>query len=76
MDELHPARVTITILEYLNYSEGESSGAVLDENRLIEKEIHTGYADFLNTKAEFLDPNAMQLQTACSMSFLRPVSGT
>ena len=34
------------------------------------------YADFLSTSAEFFDPNAMQLQTACSISFFRPASAT
>ena len=34
------------------------------------------YATFLNTSAEFFDPNAMQLHTACSIAFLRPTSGT
>jgi hypothetical protein len=31
---------------------------------------------FLSTKAEFFDPNAMQLHTACSTTFFRPASGT
>jgi hypothetical protein len=35
-----------------------------------------GHAKFLNTSAEFFEPNAMQLHTACSMAFLRPISGT
>jgi hypothetical protein len=30
----------------------------------------------LNTSAEFFDPNAMQLHTACSICFLLPGSGT
>jgi hypothetical protein len=34
------------------------------------------YASFRNTRAEFFDPKAMQLQMACSMSTLRPTSGT
>ena len=33
-------------------------------------------AQFLNTKAEFFDPKAMQLHTACSTDFFRPTSGT
>ena len=31
---------------------------------------------FLSTSAEFFDPNAMQLQTACSISARLPGSGT
>ncbi len=38
--------------------------------------VPRGYAVFLKTKAEFFDPNAMQLHTACSIAFLRPAAGT
>ena len=31
---------------------------------------------FLSTTAEFFDPNAMQLHTACSISFFLPAFGT
>jgi hypothetical protein len=34
------------------------------------------YATFLNTSAEFFDPNAMQLHTACSIACFRPALGT
>ena len=34
------------------------------------------YAIFLNTSAEFFDPKPTQLQIACSISALRPMSGT
>ena len=34
------------------------------------------YAIFLNTSAEFLEPNPTQLQIAYSISALRPLSGT
>jgi hypothetical protein len=34
------------------------------------------YAIILSTSAEFFDPNAMQLHTACSMVFFLPTSGT
>lgn len=34
------------------------------------------YADFLSTSAEFFEPKAMQLHTACSIIFFLPVSGT
>ena len=37
---------------------------------------HMTYATFLSTNAEFFDPNAMQLHTACSMAFFLPTSGT
>ena len=36
----------------------------------------TNQAQFRNTRAEFFDPNAMQLHTACSTGFFRPTSGT
>lgn len=38
--------------------------------------LTTTYATFLSTKAEFLEPNAIQLHTACSIFFLRPGNGT
>ena len=31
---------------------------------------------FLSTNAEFFDPNAMQLQTACAIIFFIPATGT
>jgi hypothetical protein len=34
------------------------------------------YAVFLSTSAEFLDPKPTQLQIACSIQALRPMSGT
>ena len=34
------------------------------------------YTAFLSTSAEFFDPNAMQLHTACSILFVLPGSGT
>ena len=48
------------------YNRGFSPGVCLILN----------YAQFLNTRAEFFDPNAMQLQTACSIACFRPASGT
>jgi hypothetical protein len=33
-------------------------------------------AQLRSTNAEFFDPKAMQLQTACSIVFRRPTSGT
>ena len=40
------------------------------------KSVARIYAIFLSTSAEFFDPNAMQLQMAYSIAFLRPISGT
>jgi hypothetical protein len=38
---------------------------------------HLAYSDnFRSTRAEFFDPNAMQLQIACSISAFRPACGT
>ena len=37
---------------------------------------HMTYATFLSTNAEFFDPNAMQLQTACSIVLILPAAGT
>jgi hypothetical protein len=34
------------------------------------------YAVFFSTSAEFFDPNPTQLQIACSIRALRPISGT
>jgi len=34
------------------------------------------YTTFLSTSAEFFEPNAMQLHTACSIVFFLPGSGT
>ena len=45
-------------------------------NNSCNKFYYSRAAPFLNTTAEFFDPNAMQLQTACSIFFFLPGSGT
>jgi hypothetical protein len=44
--------------------------------RLIDRMPFIGQATFFNTSAEFFEPNPTQLQIACSMRALRPMSGT
>ena len=49
--------------------------------RAVEAQNHSprsrpSHATFRNTSAEFFDPNAMQLHTACSIVFFRPASLT
>jgi hypothetical protein len=42
----------------------------------LKPEIRSRQAAFLSTSAEFFDPNAMQLHTACSIIFFLPATGT
>ena len=48
----------------------------LADDRVDRRPNDCSHAQFLNTSAEFFDPNAMQLHTACSIAFFRPTSGT
>jgi len=49
---------------------------MLARDRQAGRLSHTTYATFLSTSAEFFDPNAMQLHTACSMVLFLPAAGT